>query len=99
MKLYKSKDGNEYIRIRSVEGLKRYAKIGKIAYCFISLAGGACRSSKDIERLSKDKWCIFHSIDSVFEDVTSKQLLDQRRSNIPIAMKRGCFWMEKQGGK
>lgn len=55
---------------------------------FLSLAGGAVRSSKDIY-FNGNTFEVFHSISGTMETLTEKKLLE---SNIGIALTNGCLY-------
>jgi len=75
--------------IKSLAQLKKLASQGDDGVeCFISLAGGMVRSSKQIWHDGK-KWEIFSSIDGVYNKYTDEQL--KIFTNIPEAIKKGAL--------
>ncbi len=77
-------------KIESIDKLKEIAE-NKVADCFISLAGGAMRSSKDITYDPETNlFQVFNLIDE------SEQLLSEdglsTRSNIAEAIENGAFY-------
>lgn len=81
-------------RIKKITELIKSIAEGKHSY-HILLGGGIIKSSKDIY-YDKDKkrFTIEHNIDDTREHYTHKELLDNKISNIGIAMKRGCLICE-----
>jgi hypothetical protein len=79
------------IHINSLDELKRNLEIGEQADFIIVLNGG-CFSRKEITRRGQDDWDIFHSIDGIFEELSSEGLLDPQNTNIAKAMEKRSFF-------
>lgn len=79
-----------YTKINSIEHLKELS-IGEELECFMSLAGGAVRSSKRIQWDVEDKvFQIENEIDDTSQVLTEKEL--HTESNIGMAIERGAFY-------
>lgn len=76
-------------KIQTLAELKKIASGESSADCFIALAGGIVRSSKDIHYDGK-VFEIFHGIDGSTETMTEKQLL---KSNIGKALEVGALFL------
>lgn len=78
-------------QIKTIEELKEIVPIGKSKDCFL-VCGGFCRSSKNMYRISEDKWEVLNEIDDTYQTLTSKQLFNNKLTNIGEAMKLGAFY-------
>jgi len=76
-------------KIKSIEHLKELGEDGSLLDCFVSLAGGAVRSSKEMQ-YTDNKWQVFNSIDGTMQTLEDKQLHSE--SNIGEAINKGCFF-------
>ncbi|MEI6265468.1 MAG: hypothetical protein WCP74_10190 [Sphingobacteriia bacterium] len=82
------------IQVTSIEHLKELCSINGRAEFFILLAGGLCRSSKDIHYDEKTKkFDIYNGIyDTWQEDLTEQELHIQ--TIIPEAIEKGAMYFE-----
>ncbi len=77
-------------KIKSVAELKRLSKDEPLE-CFISLAGGLVRSSKNIMFMD-NYFSVINEIDDTEQTLTEKQLMDEEYTNIGVAIKRGALF-------
>ncbi len=82
------------IQVTSLEHLKELCNINGRAEFFILLAGGLCRSSKDIHYDEKTKkFDIYNGIDDTWqEDVSEEELY--ATTIIPEAIEKGAMYFE-----
>jgi len=80
------------IKLKSLETIKQKSiKTGNGLDCFIALAGGLMRSSKNIYWNGK-KYKILNEIDGTTQNLTEKQIFDERYTNIGKALKVGALY-------
>ena len=89
-----AKEQKKYVRITSIQQLKKLAQRCCCLDCFILLYGGL-RSSKYIEYHPDDKnFYILNFIDGSEQQLTENQILDSNYTNIGEAMKKGTLIMD-----
>ncbi len=80
-----------YRKIKDLEELKKLASPEALE-CFISLAGGAVRSSKNIAYCPQDDtFDVFNEIDGSWEESLSEKDL-WNLTNIGEALDKGALW-------
>jgi len=81
-------------KVTSIEHLKKLCNINGRAEFHIYLAGGLCRSSKEIYYDNKtNKFDIYNDIDESWqEDVDEKALYE--KTMIPAAIDKGVFYFK-----
>jgi hypothetical protein len=79
------------MKVKSIEQLKKLASNENGVDCFIALAGGLARSSKQVWYLN-GKWEVFNSIDDTEQVLTDGQL--HTDSNIGEAIDKGCLYLQ-----
>lgn len=82
----------EWLVVRSIKHLKKLCDINGRAEFYIILAGGLCRSGKEIHYDSQsDKFDIYNEIDDSWEeDLSEKQL--HLQTNIPEAIEKSSMF-------
>lgn len=79
------------IKLKSLEPIKQKSiKTGNGMDCFISL-GGILRTSKNIYWNGK-KYEILNEIDGTTQELTEKQIFDERYTNIGKALEVGALY-------
>ncbi len=76
--------------IKNIKELK--VKTSNGLEVFIMLGGGMIRSSKNIYWNGTD-FEIFHEIDGTSENLTEKEILNDRKSNIGKAIRNNCLFL------
>ena len=80
------------LQVTSIEHLKQLSNINGRAEFYMLLAGGLCRSSKEIHYDEQTKrFDIYNEIDDTYQsNLTEKSL--HTKTNIPEAIKNGVFY-------
>lgn len=78
-------------KIVSLETIKKECKKGSGVDCFISLAGGLMRSSKNIYWNGKT-FEILNEIDGTTQNLSEKQLMDESLTHIGKALELGALY-------
>lgn len=82
---------SKYKKIKTVEALYKATNEESFTDFVIALGGGAMVSRKEIMREGK-KFLINNCIDDTEQDLTEKQLMNEKITNIGVAMKKGAFY-------
>jgi hypothetical protein len=83
------------IKITSLDAIKALSlSTGRGVECFISLAGGLVRSSKNIYWNGR-RFEVLNEIDGTFQKLTEKHILDERYTNIGKAMRAGALYQHQ----
>ena len=86
--------GYEFIKVESVDHLKEILKDGD-GKDFIMVLNFGCKSSKHVNWDGK-KFSIINMIDGSEQELTSKQLMSKKHTNIGDAIAKGAFWYERE---
>ena len=80
------------LQVTSIEHIKELSKVNGRAEFIMLLAGGICRSSKEIHYDEQTKrFDIYNEIDDTFQsNLTEKSLYS--KTNIPKAIENGAFY-------
>lgn len=83
----------DYVKVKSIEHLKEILDMSEEGEEFVIALCGGLNSSKRMSWDGKKFW-ILNYIDDTEQELTPKQLMGSKHSNIAEAITKGAFWHE-----